>query len=55
MRKERDSLGEREIPDGAWFGIHTQRARENFGLSGGVVKQEWVLAVVLVKKACALA
>jgi aspartate ammonia-lyase len=34
MRTEKDSLGEREVPAGAYYGIQTQRAVENFPISG---------------------
>jgi aspartate ammonia-lyase len=33
-RIEHDSLGEMEIPAGAYWGIHTARARQNFPISG---------------------
>ena len=32
-RKEKDLLGEREIPIEHYFGIQTQRALENFSIS----------------------
>ena len=34
QRKEHDMLGEKNILPGAYWGIHTQRAIENFMLSG---------------------
>ena len=34
MRIERDTLGEVEIPDDAMWGPQTQRAVENFRISG---------------------
>ena len=34
MRIEHDLLGEREIPDNAYYGIQTLRAVENFSISG---------------------
>ena len=33
MRIERDSLGEMEIPDDAYWGINTARAVHNFRIS----------------------
>ena len=33
-RIERDSMGEREIPASAYYGIQTLRAIENFPISG---------------------
>jgi aspartate ammonia-lyase len=54
MRTEHDTLGTRSIPDDALTGIHTQRALENFGVSGRPVRAELIRAIALVKKACAL-
>jgi len=36
-RVEHDLLGERELPDDAYWGIHTLRARENFPITGETV------------------
>ncbi len=33
-RLERDLLGERAVPAGAYYGIHTLRALENFPITG---------------------
>jgi hypothetical protein len=33
-RTEHDSLGEREIPNSAYYGVQTVRALENFAISG---------------------
>ncbi|MDD1677924.1 MAG: aspartate ammonia-lyase [Methanomicrobiales archaeon] len=55
MRTERDSLGTREIPDEAWYGVETVRALENFPVSGIRARPEFVRSYVLVKKAAALA
>jgi aspartate ammonia-lyase len=55
MRTERDMLGECEVPAEALHGIHTQRALENFDVSGRRVRPELIRAIVTVKKACALA
>ena len=34
MRIERDSMGEMQVPDNAFYGAQTQRAIENFPISG---------------------
>ncbi|OPY67429.1 MAG: Aspartate ammonia-lyase [Syntrophorhabdaceae bacterium PtaU1.Bin034] len=34
MRKEHDSLGERQVPESAYYGIQTLRAAENYRISG---------------------
>jgi aspartate ammonia-lyase len=56
-RKEHDFLGEREIPDDAWYGIQTLRARENFDITGIPVSRapRLIKALGFVKKAAALA
>lgn len=54
MRIEHDTLGDRDVPEDALYGIHTQRALENFGVSGRGVRIELIRAITLVKKACAL-
>ncbi len=51
MRKERDCLGEREVPDGALYGIHALRARENFPDRTAFPKA-WYRAIGAVKLAC---
>ena len=34
FRIEHDLLGERKVPQGVYYGIHTLRAKENFQISG---------------------
>ena len=55
MRVEHDLLGTVEIPAGAYYGIHSARAAENFPLSGLRLHPELIRALAAVKKACALA
>ena len=57
FRREHDSLGEREVPEGALYGIQTLRAVENFPLSGIRLSHyaNFVKALACVKKAAALA
>jgi aspartate ammonia-lyase len=54
-RIERDPLGEREVPDHAYYGIQTQRAADNFPISGLRAPDELVTATILIKKAAAAA
>ncbi|MDN5558983.1 MAG: aspartate ammonia-lyase [Ruaniaceae bacterium] len=56
-RTEQDLLGSREVPAEAYYGIHTQRAIDNFKISGKTVSDvpEFVRGMVMVKKASALA
>ncbi len=54
-RTERDSLGQREVPSNAYYGIQTLRAKENFPVSGITARPEFINAYAMVKKAAALA
>ena len=54
-RLERDPLGEHAVPAAAYYGIQTQRAAENFPISGLRAFDELVTATILVKKAAAAA
>src|SRR5262249_43411940 len=57
VRREHDSLGERDVPNHAYYGVQTMRAIENFPFSGIHVRhyQDFVRALACVKKAAALA
>jgi aspartate ammonia-lyase len=52
-RRERDSLGVRNVPARALYGIFTTRARETFTLSGHAAPPALVRAYAVVKKAAA--
>jgi aspartate ammonia-lyase len=56
-RREHDLLGERELPDTAYYGVQTQRGMENFPLSGIPLShfEHFVRALAFVKKAAATA
>ncbi|MCI4316930.1 MAG: aspartate ammonia-lyase [Thermoplasmata archaeon] len=54
-RVEEDSLGKREVPKGAYFGIQTLRAVENFPVSGLRSSRHLIRAYGLLKEACARA
>lgn len=56
-RIEHDLLGEREVPMGAYYGVHTLRALENFPISGIPISTypNMVRALACVKQACAFA
>ncbi len=54
-RTERDLLGELEVPEDAYWGIHTLRAVTNFPVSGFRVPHELIRALAEVKAACARA
>ncbi|BBO66489.1 aspartate ammonia-lyase [Desulfosarcina alkanivorans] len=55
MRIEKDSMGEKQIPEDAWYGIHTSRSMENFNVAGEVLPLEIIYAIVRLKAACATA
>jgi len=55
VRRERDSLGDVEVPEDALWGAQTQRAVENYPISGYTAFPAFVTATVLVKKAAAVA
>ncbi len=55
FRIEKDSLGEKEVPAVAYYGVQTQRAVENFPVSGLKAHPALIFAYAAVKKACAMA
>ncbi len=54
-RTEVDSLGKRQVPKNAYYGIQTQRAVENFPVSGLRAPTVFIYSYVQIKKASALA
>jgi len=54
VRVERDSMGDRQIPNNVYYGIQTQRARENFPISGIKPLPVYVDACLYIKKATAI-
>ena len=56
-RTEHDFLGSKELPDDAYYGVQTQRGKENFHITGLAMGRvpEFVRAFGYVKKAAALA
>lgn len=57
VRTEHDSLGEREVPDHAYYGVQTIRGMENFRISGIAMYhfEHFIRAFAFVKKAAAKA
>lgn len=57
MRIEHDLLGDLPVPADAYYGIHTQRAIENFNISNAKIGDNHIMvkALAITKKACALA
>ena len=54
-RTESDSLGEMQVPADAYWGAQTQRAVENFPISGITFSRRFIRALGIVKKSAALA
>jgi fumarate hydratase class II len=55
FRTERDSMGELSVPQDALWGAQTQRAVQNFPISGRAMPRGFIRAVALIKQACASA
>ena len=55
MRVERDSMGEIHVPANAYYGAQTQRAVENFPISGWTLPPALIHAMGRVKHACGVA
>lgn len=54
FRIERDSMGDRQIASNVYYGIQTQRAMENFPISGLKPLSTYVDACLYIKKATAI-
>jgi aspartate ammonia-lyase len=56
-RLEHDLLGNREVPEAAYYGVHTLRAQENFAITGIsiAVYPDLICALAQIKKAAAQA
>jgi fumarate hydratase, class II len=54
FRKEKDSLGELNVPASAYYGVQTQRAVDNFPISGLRPWRAFIWSIAAVKRAAAL-
>lgn len=54
-RIEKDSLGDVQVPINALYGAQTQRALDNFTVSGMTMPRAFIHALGLIKSACAVA
>ncbi|TFG24625.1 MAG: class II fumarate hydratase [Promethearchaeota archaeon] len=52
FRKEKDVLGEINVPKDVYWGINTQRALNNFKISGKTFPDVFIIALAIIKKAC---
>jgi len=55
FRTEKDVLGELEVPSDVYWGINTQRAIQNFQISGKTFPKIFIVSLGQIKKACLLA
>lgn len=54
-RIEKDVLGEVEVPIDVYWGVNTQRAIQNFQISGKMFPKVFIMSLAQLKKACLLA
>lgn len=54
-RMEYDSIGSKEIPADAYYGVQSARAMENFSITGAKLHPEMIRSLARLKKACAMA
>ena len=54
MRKEKDSMGDMHIPNDAYYGAQTQRAVENFPISGITISKSMIQALGKIKRSAAI-
>lgn len=55
MRIEKDSMGELDVPEKALYGAQTQRAINNFPISGEPLPEAFIRSLILIKAAAARA
>ena len=55
LRTERDSIGSINLPDGAYYGVQSMRAKENFPMTGRLMHPYMIESLVVIKKAAAIA
>jgi len=55
MRIEHDFLGDMELPDSVYYGIQTQRAINNFSITGHKINRDLIIALAIIKIAAAKA
>ena len=54
-RLESDSIGQKNVPMDAYYGVQSLRAQENFYITGLKMRREMIISLALLKKACAIA
>lgn len=54
MRIEADSMGSMAIPEDAYYGVQSLRAKDNFNMTGRKLHPQFITNIVKIKKAAAL-
>ena len=54
FRKEKDSLGTKNVPEDVYYGVQTLRAAENFHITGLTMHPEIINSLAYIKKAAAI-
>ena len=54
MRKEKDSMGTISVPEDSYYGAQTQRAIDNFNISGIMLSDAMIKALGMIKKSAAI-
>ena len=55
LRTESDSIGEKGVPEDAYYGVQSLRAAENFHITGLKMHPELIRSLAFIKKAAAMA
>ena len=54
MRIEKDTMGEMEVPENAYYGAQSARSLMNFQIGTETLPSELIKAYAIMKKACAI-
>ena len=54
MRNEKDTMGVIQVPNDAYYGAQTQRAIENFPISGITISKSMIRALGIIKRSAAI-
>lgn len=55
FRVESDSIGSKQVPKDAYYGVQSLRAKENFNITGHKLHPEFINSLAQIKKAAAIA
>ena len=53
-RIETDSIGTKQVPENAYYGVQALRGYENFQITGQRLRPEFIDSLAQIKKACAI-